>query len=120
MKMMKIMDDKDIREWTEISANPKFKMNHIKCRRCGTKLYAPMPAECDHKNWGTTSWSFLIIAYLVSRGWKVVAPENYFVCPDCVKKTDVFKEPIGSAIIANRKYLEWVKKMRDKYNFYIE
>ena len=45
------MDDKDIREWAEISANPKFKMNHIKCRRCGTNLYAPMPAECDHKNW---------------------------------------------------------------------
>lgn len=107
----------DLRKWAEIGANPKFKMNHIKCRRCGAKLYAPMPAECDHIDWGTSSYTLLIIAYLVSRGWKVVAPENYFVCPKCAKSTDRLKEPIGSAIIANKHYVEWVNKMREKYNF---
>lgn len=112
------------REFAELRANPKNKGCHSKCKRCGKRIYTPMPCNHDIQEFGTFTFTTLIIAHLVSRGWRVVGNntfDGYFVCGDCLKEDDKeFINPSKFAIKANEKYVEFVDKMREKYKFYDE
>ncbi len=107
----------------ESSANPQYeKMNHICCKRCGARLYAPMPAEPQLHDWGLFSFVVLAIAFLHDRGWRTIKDgdfNGYYCCPDCLTSRDTeFKNPVPSAVKAVPAYKGWIAKMREKYNYY--
>lgn len=107
----------------ESGADPKFtKMNHVCCKRCGARLYAPMPADPQLRNWGLFSFVVLVIAYIHDRGWRTIKDgefNGYYCCPDCLTSRDTeFKNPVPSAARAVPAYKEWIAKMREKYNYH--
>lgn len=109
------------REHSESSANPQYNFSHVKCKRCGKQIYAPMPSHPDIEDWGCHTWTILIIAYLESVGWFVVKTGVFggdFVCPDCIQGSDNKIHPLECAKKANVQYREWVEKMRQKYQYF--
>lgn len=110
------------RAFSESGADPKFKFSHIHCKRCGKRLYTPMPCEEDEESWGVFAFVPLVIAYLHDNGWRTIRDgefNGYYCCPDCLTDKDTdFREPVPSANKALVPYKEWVGKMRKKYNYY--
>lgn len=110
------------RAFSESGADPKFKFSHIHCKRCGKRLYTPMPCEEDNESWGVFAFVPLVIAYLHDNGWRTIRDgefNGYYCCPDCLTANDTdFREPVPSVNKALPHYKEWVSKMREKYNYY--
>lgn len=101
------------------SADPKWNFNNCQCKRCGKKVYVPMPGHKLCEEWGVFAWTVLVIAHLTGLGWRVVKTtfaNGDYVCPDCLteKDTDVYT-PVPSAVKADEKYTEWVNEMKEKY-----
>ena len=106
-----------------LGANPTQRGSHIKCARCGKLLYAPMPERKLYESEGCMAFTVLIISYIFHRGWKVVkegAFNGKYICPSCTLPNDELKLPIDSPKVKNalNKYLEWIKEMRAKFNYY--
>lgn len=106
----------------ERSADPKYRFNHIHCKRCGKSLYTPMPCKEDEESWGIFAFVPLVIAYLHDNGWRTIRDgefNGYYCCPNCLTDKDTdFRKPVPSVNKALPHYKEWVSKMREKYNYY--
>lgn len=102
--------------------DPKSNGSHVYCKRCGKKLYAPIPCNEDLCKWGTWTYTTLVVAHLADNGWKTIRDgdfNGYFVCPDCLKECDTdFRTPTQSSVNALPSYKAWIEEMRQKYNYY--